>query len=70
MFENYFTDEVKNKYTIWVAQYNTKCTYKGAYKIWQKSNTGRVNGISGDVDLDISYSNFPQIIKNAHLNGF
>ena len=69
-FENYFTDTVKNKYTIWVAQYNTQCTYKGAYKIWQRSSKGSVNGISGNVDLDESYCDFPSIIKNKHLNGF
>ena len=69
-FDNYFTDEVKKKYTIWVAQYNSECTYKGTYKIWQKSSKGSVSGISGNVDLDVSYENFPDIIKKAHLNGF
>ena len=36
----------------------------------QKSSTGSVSGIKGNVDLDISYQNFPEIIKKAHLNGF
>ena len=69
-FDDYFTDTVKKKYTIWVAQYNTKCTYTGKYAIWQKSSKGSVSGISGYVDLDVSYQDFPTIIKNAHLNGF
>ena len=69
-FDNYFTDTVKKKYSIWVAQYNSKCTYTGSYGMWQKSSSGRVSGISGNVDLDISYQNFPEIIKKAHLNGF
>ena len=69
-FDNYFTDYVKNRYSIWVAQYYSQCTYKGQYGIWQYSCEGRVNGISGDVDLDTSYQNFPEIIKKAHLNGF
>ena len=69
-FDNYFTDEVKKKYTIWVAQYYSKCTYTGPYKIWQHSSKGSVSGISGNVDLDISYEDFPSIIKKAHLNGF
>ena len=68
--ESYFTDTVKKNYSIWVAQYNSKCTYSGSYGMWQKSSTGRVNGISGNVDLDISYQDFPSIIKKAHLNGF
>lgn len=36
----------------WVAQYYTSCTYKGDYAFWQKSSTGRINGINGNVDLD------------------
>ena len=69
-FDNYFTQEVKTKYSIWVAQYYSKCTYTGAYGVWQRSSKGSVKGISGNVDLDISYLDFPSIIKKAHLNGF
>ena len=69
-FDNYFTQEVKTKYSIWVAQYYSKCTYTGAYGVWQRSSKGSVKGISGNVDLDISYMDFPSIIKKAHLNGF
>lgn len=68
--DSYFTDTVKNKYSIWVAQYNSECTYKGKYGMWQRSSKGSVSGISGNVDLDVSYQNFPEIIKKAHLNGF
>ena len=38
--------------------------------MWQKSCTGHVNGIEGDVDLDVSYEDFPSIMKSVHLNGF
>ena len=44
-----------NNYCIWVAQYNTTCTYTGRYSIWQYTSTGRVPGIKGNVDLNISY---------------
>ena len=40
-----------NSYCIWVAQYNTTCTYTGRYSIWQYSSKGCVNGINGFVDL-------------------
>ena len=69
-FDNYLTDEIKTKYTIWVAQYYYKCTYTVPYGIWQRSSSGSIKGISGRVDLDISYKDFPSIIKKAHLNGF
>jgi len=44
-----------NNYYIWVAQYNTECTYTGRYDIWQYTENGKVPGIEGDVDLNISY---------------
>lgn len=46
-----------DKYCIWVAQYNTTCTYNGRYSIWQYTETGKVPGISSYVDLNISYMN-------------
>lgn len=62
---------VAKKYALWVAQYNTKCTYTGApYGMWQYSSTGKVNGIGGNVDMDYCYVNYPLIIKNAGKNGY
>ena len=40
---------------IWLAQYAATPTYSGKYDLWQYSSTGRVSGISGDVDLNVSY---------------
>lgn len=37
---------------LWVAQWNSKNTYKGKYYMWQYSSKGRVPGIDGNVDLD------------------
>jgi len=69
-YNSYFTDAVKKKFTIWVAQYNSHCDYKGDYKIWQKSSHGNVPGIKGRVDLDECYYDFPKHIKEKKLNGF
>ena len=44
-------------YKVWVAQYNSKVTYKGNYVIWQYSSVGKINGISGVVDMNHSYIN-------------
>ena len=44
-----------NEYKTWLAHYIDKTNYKGEYYIWQLSNTGKVDGINGDVDLDILY---------------
>ena len=45
-------------YDIWVAQYNSRCTYSGNYTIWQYSSTGKVSGIAGNVDCNICYKNY------------
>lgn len=37
--------------SVWLAQYNSKCTYTGPFTMWQFTKKARVNGISGDVDM-------------------
>lgn len=68
--KNYYNKSVLDKYDVWIAQYNSKCTWDGKYGIWQYSSTGKVDGIKGNVDMDISYKDYPAIIKANGLNGF
>ena len=42
-------------YKIWLAQYAKTPTYTGRYDLWQYRSDGKVSGISGKGDLDISY---------------
>ncbi len=63
-------DDIKSRYTIWLAHWVNKTNYSGAYGIWQHSEKGRVDGINGNVDLDICYKDFPTIIKSKGLNGW
>ena len=44
-----------SSYKIWLAQYAASPTYTGRYDLWQYTSTGRVSGISGNVDLNLSY---------------
>ncbi len=46
-----------NSGEIWVAQYtsNPKTDYKYRYNIWQYTSEGSINGILGNVDIDICY---------------
>ena len=67
-FTNYLTDSRFNNWTKWVAQYNTVCNYKGKYDMWQCSSTGRVPGISGNVDLNYSYSPFENSYGSGNTN--
>lgn len=62
--------DIKSRYTIWLAHWTQQTNYSGAYGIWQYSSEGKVDGISGNVDLDICYKDFPMIIKAKGLNGF
>ena len=63
-------DDIKSRYTIWLAHWVDKTNYTGAYGIWQHSEKGSVDGINGNVDLDIGYKDFPTIIKAKGLNGW
>ena len=45
-----------NNYKVWVAQYYDRVTYKGNYEFWQYTSKGRVDGISGNVDMNYWYN--------------
>lgn len=58
-------------YDIWVAAYGSSPgKVPLPYGMWQRSSSGKVAGISGNVDLDIAYKDYPAIIKRAGLNGY
>ena len=42
---------------VWLAHYTSATSYGGDYFMWQHSSTGRIDGINGDVDLDVLYVN-------------
>ncbi len=42
-------------YDKWFAQYDTSVYFPYEFKIWQYSESGTVNGISTDVDLNVSF---------------
>lgn len=49
---------------LWLAQYNNCVTYKGDYIIWQYSSTGKVSGITGNVDMNYAYVDFNKPINS------
>ena len=50
--ENKLSSSARGKLD-WIAQYADYCTYNGTYKGWQYTSSGKVNGISGDVDISV-----------------
>lgn len=68
--QTYISTENQQKYALWVAEWGAKCNYNGTYGIWQNSETGRISGISGNVDTDVCYVDYPVVIKAAGKNGY
>ena len=56
--KSWFSDHLNasqlSGYRIWVAHYANKCGYTGSYHIWQNTDKGKVDGIPGYVDMNIS----------------
>lgn len=48
--------DISSSYPIWLANYTTNTSYNGNFSFWQYSSTGKVNGISGNVDMNFYYS--------------
>ena len=69
-FNSYMEDDIKTKYALWLAEYGQKLNYNGSVGMWQKSSTGRISGINGDVDMNECYIDYPERIQSAGLNGF
>lgn len=71
-FKSKLDDSRLQGYAHWVADYRGKCYYTGKVGIgmWQHTDKGSVAGISGAVDLDICYVDYPSKIKAKGLNGF
>ena len=40
---------------IWLAHYTSKTNYKGKYNMWQMTSSGGIDGIKGNVDINIYY---------------
>lgn len=59
-----------DKYDKWLAQWSSKPTYSKSFGMWQYSSKGSVPGISGNVDLNIAYKDYPSLIKEKKLNGY
>lgn len=58
------------KYLSWVARYGAEPTYNKGWEIWQYSSKGCIPGISSNVDLDRSKTDFSKIIKEKGFNNF
>lgn len=69
-FHDMLENDRLGAYTHWVARYGSKPTFVSQADIWQHSSKGVVDGILKYVDLDISFVDFPKIIKSKGFNGY
>lgn len=49
-----YTNQLDN-YCIWLAEYRSVPLYQGYYQMWQYTSKGSVDGIEGNVDMNVSY---------------
>ena len=65
-YNNYFIREEIEKYDLWIAEWSAA---KPSVEcgIWQYSDKGSLDYINGNVDLNISYKNYPEIMIKKGL---
>lgn len=72
--DTYLEEDIKKQYAMWVAQWNTECTYQGQYGMWQfggETNLIRTTKINGQtVDQNYMLVDYPTLIKNKGKNGY
>lgn len=52
---NNLKTERLDQYRIWLAEYRRVPLYQGYYQMWQYTSKGKIDGIKGNVDLNICY---------------
>lgn len=56
---NWYNNRLETKrldnYFIWLAEYRSVPLYQGYYGMWQYTSKGKIDGIDGNVDLNIYY---------------
>ena len=66
--KNWFEQRIGNiPWDIWVAQYNTSCSFSRPYTFWQCTSSGAVAGINGRVDMNFQFKDYSAEIP---ANGF
>lgn len=47
-------------YDVWLADYDIPTDYPYRFSMWQYNKKGRIDGITGDIDLDLSFIDYEQ----------
>jgi GH25 family lysozyme M1 (1,4-beta-N-acetylmuramidase) len=65
-------EQLSARFEVWTAHYLNEDDdyYADEYNMWQYTDVGRVDGVVGDVDMNICYKDYPSIIKKYGYNGY
>lgn len=67
-FDKILNSSRLDKYDKWVAEWNKDFTYRGQSGMWQNTDHKKIPGIDTLVDGDISFYDYPSIIRENGLN--
>lgn len=67
-------EKINERYGVWVAAWTSSGEadrdYSSTYDMWQYTDSGSASGVSGNVDCNVCYVDFPTMIKNGGYNGY
>lgn len=66
---NYDLSRITASYPLWLAHYTTNTNFNGPFSFWQYSSDGRVNGISGRVDMNFYYYRGSKVLPDQYYTG-
>lgn len=66
--QDFFDPSLFSGHALWIADWRGYCGYFGDYGMWQYTENGTVSGISGDVDKNYCYINYPVLIPGFDFN--
>lgn len=69
-FKDKLNHERIEEFIHWVARYGKEPEICKDYELWQYSSKGRIPGIIGSVDLDISTVDYSKTIREKGFNGY
>lgn len=67
------TEQLVTLFDVWLARYNEylpDAYYDDQFGMWQYTETGSIDGVTGKADLNYCYKNYPAIIQKYGFNGF
>lgn len=66
----YFDESRMKNIDTWLADWRKIDEPSAPCTIWQYSNTGSIKGITGNVDMNICYKDYPKFIQENGWNGY